>query len=89
MKLLAVARSLVDSLWDALAGQHDLRQPESRARFWQEIRGQIRLIGNNQVRSAYGDEIESRIAAMRGAARRQGGAAPLRPVPLRGGHVPG
>ena len=83
LKLLAVARSLVDSLWDALVGQHDLRQPESRARFWQEIRGQVRLIGNNQVRSAYGDEIESRIAAMRSAGRQQGGAAPVRRMPVR------
>ena len=78
LKQVAVARSLVDSLWDALASQRNLRQPESRARFWQEIRGQVRLINNNQVRSAYGDEIESRIAAMRSAGRQQGGVPPFR-----------
>ncbi len=83
LKYLAVARSLIDSLWVSVASQHDLRQPESRARFWQEIRGQVRLIGNNQVRSAYGDEIESRIAAMRTAGRQQASSPLFRPVSVR------
>ena len=73
VKILSMARSLVDSLWDGLAAAHDLRQPEARAQFWQAIRGQVRLIANNQVRSAYSDEIESRIAAMRNAGRGAGG----------------
>lgn len=69
LKVLATARSLVDSLWDNLAATHDLRQPESRAQFWQSLRNMVREISNNQVRSAYSDEIESRIAAMRNAGR--------------------
>ena len=69
LKVLATARSLVDSLWDNLAAMHDLRQPESRAQFWQSLRNMVREISNNQVRSAYSDEIESRIAAMRNAGR--------------------
>ena len=69
LKVLTTARSLVDSLWDNLAATHDLRQPESRAQFWQSLRNMVREISNNQVRSAYSDEIESRIAAMRNAGR--------------------
>lgn len=69
LKVLVTARSLVDSLWDNLAATHDLRQPESRAQFWQSLRNMVREISNNQVRSAYSDEIESRIAAMRNAGR--------------------
>lgn len=83
LKVLSVARSLVDSLWEGIAGQFDVRQPEARARFWQEIRNQVRLIGNNQVRSAYGDEIESRIAAMRNAGRMAGGGSPQRLTRVR------
>ncbi len=83
LRQLAVARSLVDSLWDALASQHDLHQPESRARFWQEIRGRVRMIGNNHVRSAYGDETESRISKMRSVIRQQGGAIPFHTLRVR------
>ena len=72
VKVLSLSRSLVDSLWENVAGAHDLRQPEARAQFWQELRNQVRLIANNQVRSAYSDEIESRIAAMRNAGRNAG-----------------
>jgi DNA primase len=83
VKILTTARSLVDSLWDGLAAEHDLRQPESRAQFWQEVRNRVRLIGNNQVRSAYGDEIESRIAAMRNASRQRPGTSSARPIMVR------
>ncbi|MGB2071676.1 MAG: DNA primase [Candidatus Puniceispirillaceae bacterium] len=68
-KLIGTARSLVDSLWDQTQAEFDIRQPEARAQFWQAVRGHVRSIGNNQVRSAYGDEIESRIAAMRNQIR--------------------
>ena len=47
----------------------DVRQPEARANFWQALRAAVRSIGNNQVRSAYGDEIEARIASMRSGMR--------------------
>jgi len=82
VRVLASARALIDSLWDGVAAQHDLRQPEARAQFWQDLRGRFRLIGNNQVRSAYSDEIESRIAAMRNAGR-QRGTVPMRPAAMR------
>jgi DNA primase len=68
-KVIVTARSLVDSLWEQTEAKFDIRQPEARAQFWQAARGYVRSIGNNQVRSAYGDEIESRIAAMRNQIR--------------------
>ncbi|MDC0648923.1 DNA primase [Alphaproteobacteria bacterium] len=68
-KVIGTARSLVDSLWEQIHAEFDIRQPEARAQFWQAVRGHVRSIGNNQVRSAYGDEIESRIAAMRNQIR--------------------
>ena len=64
-KIIGMARSLVDSMWTLIAAEYDLSQPEARAKFWQTLRGMVRSIGNNQVRGAYGDEVESRIAAMR------------------------
>jgi DNA primase len=75
LKVIATARSLVDSLWSIHAEQHDLRQPEQRAQFWQTVRDQVRQIGHGQVRGAFADEIESRIAAMRAAGRGGAGAA--------------
>ena len=68
-KVIGTARSLIDSLWEQVQAEFDIRQPEVRAQFWQAVRGHVRSIGNNQVRSAYGDEIESRIAAMRNQIR--------------------
>ena len=68
-KVIGTARSLVDSLWEQIQAEFDIRQPEARAQFWQAVRGHVRSIGNNQVRRAYGDEIESRIAAMRNQIR--------------------
>ena len=68
-KVIGTARSFIDSLWEQVQAEFDIRQPEARAQFWQAVRGHVRSIGNNQVRSAYGDEIESRIAAMRNQIR--------------------
>jgi DNA primase len=68
-KIIDMSCSLIDSLWVQMAARFDLRQPESRASFWQSVRGHVRGIANNQVRGAYGDEIESRIAAMRAEMR--------------------
>ena len=82
LKVISTASSLIDSLWTSFAAEHDLRQPEQRAEFWQAVRGQVRQIGHNQVRTAFADEIEARIAAMRSAGRGQGRAGmtgPLRP----------
>ena len=68
-KVVSTARSLVDTLWESLQSEYELSQPEARAQFWQAVRRHVRSIGNNQVRSAYGDEIESRIALMRNQTR--------------------
>ncbi|MGA1187109.1 MAG: DNA primase [Candidatus Puniceispirillaceae bacterium] len=70
-KILVNAQALVDVMWSTTAAQFDTQQPETRAQFWQAVRGLVRSIGNNQVRGAYGDEIESRIAAMRSQTRGQ------------------
>ena len=69
LKVLSAARSMIDSLWTITAEQRDLRQPEQRAQFWQAVRDQVRQIGHGQVRGAFSDEIEARIAAMRIAGR--------------------
>jgi len=71
LKILVNAQALVDVMWSTTAAQFDTQQPETRAQFWQAVRGLVRSIGNNQVRGAYGDEIESRIAAMRSQTRGQ------------------
>ena len=68
-KVVSTAKSLIDSLWESLQSEYELSQPEARAQFWQTVRRLVRSIGNNQVRSAYGDEIESRIALMRNQTR--------------------
>jgi len=70
-KILGNAQALVDVMWSTTAAQFDTQQPEARAQFWQAVRSLVRSIGNNQVRGAYGDEIESRIAAMRSQTRGQ------------------
>ena len=70
-KILGTAQALVDSMWTTTAAQFDTQKPEARAQFWQAVRGLVRSIGNNQVRGAYGDEIENRIAAMRAQTRGQ------------------
>ena len=68
-KVISTARSLIDALWESLQSEYQLSQPEARAQFWQAVRRHVRTIGNNQVRSAYGDEIENRIALMRNQTR--------------------
>ena len=70
-KILGNTKALVDVMWTTTAAQFDIQQPEARAQFWQSMRGLVRSIGNNQVRGAYGDEIENRIAAMRSQTRSQ------------------
>ena len=70
-KILGTAQALLDNMWITTTAQFDTQQPEARAQFWQAVRGLVRSIGNNQVRGAYGDEIENRIAAMRSQTRGQ------------------
>ncbi len=80
-KVISSARSLVDTLWDNLQSEYELSKPEARAQFWQAGRRCVRSIGNNQVRSAYGDEIESRIAVMRNQTRGVSSTFFPRPAP--------
>lgn len=75
-KVITTARALIDSLWERMQAEFDLRQPEARAQFWQAMRGYVRSIANNQVRSAYGDEVEARIGAMRNQTRGISSAMP-------------
>ncbi|MDC1382484.1 DNA primase [Candidatus Puniceispirillum sp.] len=76
-RIIATSQSLADSLWETLHAKFDLRKPELRAQFWQAIRDHVRSIGHTQVRSAYGDEVESRIATMRNQIR--GGSSMVTP----------
>jgi len=68
-EILMAAHSLIDSLWTCSQENIDLSVPEARAQFWQSVRKHARSIGNNQVRKAFGDEIEGRIVKMRGLTR--------------------
>ena len=70
LRITGTASSLVDSAWSRKASLYDLSQPEQRAAFWQEIRRLVRTIANNQIRAAFGDEIERRIQSMRVVNRR-------------------
>lgn len=68
------AKSLIDAAWSQNASLYKLSQPEQRALFWQEIRNLVRTIANNQIRAAFGDEIERRIKVMRASTRNDTGA---------------
>ena len=70
MQIIDSASSLLDATWSGKANSHDLVQPEQRALFWQEIRKLVRTIAHNQMRVAFGDEIERRIQKMRDMTRR-------------------
>ena len=78
--LLKQSISFLDALWDGLATGIDLADPAARAGFWQNIRNHIRQIGHPQMRAAIGDEVESRIAAMRAASRGRGGMSAYQPI---------
>ena len=78
--LLKQSISFLDALWDGLATGIDLADPAARAGFWQNIRNHVRQIGHPQMRAAIGDEVESRIAAMRAASRGRGGMSAYQPI---------
>ena len=100
-RVLSSASGLLDALWAFKSAAYQLDDPRTqagaKAAFWQEMRGLIRSIGHSQTRSAWADDLEFRIAAMRGAARgpapgqQRGGPAqtrytrsgPLMPAPRR------
>ncbi len=72
-RILSSASGLLDSLWSFKAAAYALDDPRTqagaRAAFWQEMRSLVRSIGHSQTRSAWADDLEFRITAMRGAAR--------------------
>ena len=72
-RVLSSASGLLDALWAFKSAAYQLDDPRTqagaKAAFWQEMRGLIRSIGHSQTRSAWADDLEFRIAAMRGAAR--------------------
>ena len=78
--LLKQSISFLDALWDGLSTDVDLADPAARAGFWQDIRNHVRQIGHPQMRAAIGDEVESRIAAMRAASRGRGGVSSYQPI---------
>ena len=100
-RVLSSASGLLDALWAFKSAAYQLDDPRTqagaKAAFWQEMRGLIRSIGHSQTRSAWADDLEFRIAAMRGAARgpahgqQRGGqtqtrytrSGPLMPAPRR------
>ena len=100
-RVLSSASGLLDALWAFKSAAYQLDDPHTqagaKAAFWQEMRGLIRSIGHSQTRSAWADDLEFRIAAMRGAARgpapgqQRGGpgqtrytrSGPLMPAPRR------
>ena len=78
-RVLSSASGLLDALWAFKSAAYQLDDPRTqsgaKAAFWQEMRGLIRSIGHSQTRSAWADDLEFRIAAMRGAARGAAGGA--------------
>ncbi len=83
-RVLSSASGLLEALWAFKSAAYQLDDPRTqagaKAAFWQEMRSLIRSIGHSQTRSAWADDLEFRIAAMRGAARGQqrGGPAQTR-----------
>ena len=72
-RVLSSASGLLDALWAFKSAAYQLDDPRTqagaKAAFWQEMRTLIRTIGHSQTRSAWADDLEFRIAAMRGASR--------------------
>ena len=68
-RILAAASGILDSLWQRKFSEYKLEdartQPGARAAFWADIRQMVRSISHNQTRTAYLDDVEFRIAAMR------------------------
>jgi DNA primase len=80
-RILAAASGILDSLWQRKFSEYKLEnartQPGARAAFWADIRQMVRSISHNQTRTAYLDDVEFRIGAMRaslkGSAAQGGG----------------
>lgn len=82
-RILSAATGLLDSLWAFKAAECQLDNPRTqasaKAAFWRDMRALVRSIAHHQTRSAWADELERRITAMRGATRTDGNrrAGPL------------
>ena len=79
-RILSAATGLLDSLWAIKAAEYQLDDPRTqasaKAAFWQDMRGLVRSIAHHQTRSAWADDLERRITAMRGVTRRSGRVRP-------------
>ena len=68
-RILPAASGILDSLWQRKFTEYKLEdartQPGARAAFWADIRQMVRSISHNQTRTAYLDDVEFRIGAMR------------------------
>ena len=77
-RILSAASGILDSLWQTKFTAYKLEdprtQPGARAAFWADMRQLVRSISHNQTRTAYLDDVEFRIGAMRAASK--GAAAP-------------
>ena len=69
-RILSAASGRLDSLWASKAADYQLDNPRTqagaKAAFWQDMRGLVRSITHHQTRSAWADDLERRITAMRG-----------------------
>ena len=70
-RVLSAASGILDSLWQRKFSGYRLEdartQPGARAAFWADMRQLVRSISHNQTRTAYLDDVEYRIGAMRAA----------------------
>ena len=68
-RILSAASGILDSLWQTKFTAYKLddtrTQPGARAAFWADMRQLVRSISHNQTRTAYLDDVEFRIGAMR------------------------
>ena len=97
-RIISAAGGLLDNLWASKAADYQLDNPRTqagaKAAFWQDMRGLVRSIAHHQTRSAWADDLERRITAMREANRTAGrslsvqkSSVPLMRRPKTGRHV--
>jgi DNA primase len=65
-QIMEASDSFADSLWHTTSMDFDLSKAEQKAKFWQVMRDHIRQINNPAMRDSLGDDIRTRISAMRG-----------------------
>ena len=91
-RILLAANGLLDSLWASKAADYQLDNPRTqagaKAAFWQDMRGLVRSITHHQTRSAWADELERRITAMRANTRTAVKGRPVQMSPVPPMHRP-